>query len=146
MRDSLGGVVVLVIIVVFVVFVSAYMAFNVNYTKAFKMKNKIISTIEEYNAKCFAAGPCATEIKEYADEIGYKPHFKCNSSEGFKDGTDELYCYQEFKVVDNSKAGNIEKYYYRVVTRIDIQIPIIQNFFGLRILNVSGDTGLIIKK
>jgi hypothetical protein len=42
MRDAMGGSVALVIIVVFIVIALGYMAFNVNYTKAFNMKNKII--------------------------------------------------------------------------------------------------------
>ena len=43
MRDAFGGVANLVIIVVFLTLVSGYLAFNVNYTKAFRVKNKIIS-------------------------------------------------------------------------------------------------------
>ena len=42
MRDAIGGSVNLVIIVVFMLLVSGYLAFNINYTKAFKVKNKII--------------------------------------------------------------------------------------------------------
>ena len=76
MRDSLGSVVVLTIIVVFVVIVSAYMAFNVNYTKAFRMKNRIISLYEEYDGKCFSTGECETKIRNYAKEIGYNPSVK----------------------------------------------------------------------
>ena len=47
MRDSLGGAVNIIIIVVFIVIALGYMAFNVNYTKAFRMKNKIISVNKE---------------------------------------------------------------------------------------------------
>ena len=43
MRDALGGIVNITIIVVFLVIVSGYLAFNVNYTKAFRVKNKIIT-------------------------------------------------------------------------------------------------------
>ena len=46
MRDAIGGVVNITIIVTFLVIVSGYLAFNVNYTKAFRVKNKIITTIE----------------------------------------------------------------------------------------------------
>ena len=46
MRDSIGGSVVLIIIVVFIVVALGYMAFNVNYTKAFRMKNKVIAVYE----------------------------------------------------------------------------------------------------
>ena len=52
MRDAMGGTVVLVIIVVFIVVTLGYMAFNVNYTKAFRMKNKIISVYEDYKGDC----------------------------------------------------------------------------------------------
>ena len=45
MRDALGGSVTIVIIVVFIVIVLGYLAFNVNYTKAFRMKDKIISVL-----------------------------------------------------------------------------------------------------
>ena len=43
MRDAFGGLMNMVIIVVFLVLVSGYLAFNVNYTKAFRVKNKIIT-------------------------------------------------------------------------------------------------------
>ena len=47
MRDALGGTVTLVIIVVFIVIALGYMAFNVNYTKAFRMKDKIITLYDD---------------------------------------------------------------------------------------------------
>ena len=43
MNEGIGSTTILVIIVVFIALVSGYMAYNVNYTKAFRMKNKIIS-------------------------------------------------------------------------------------------------------
>ena len=52
MRDSLGGAVNVFIIVIFIVFALGYMAYNVNYTKAFRMKNKIVFTYEKYKGKC----------------------------------------------------------------------------------------------
>ena len=47
MRDGIGSVVMITIIIVFIVAASSYLAFNVNYTKAFRMKNKIISIYED---------------------------------------------------------------------------------------------------
>ena len=52
MRDAFGGLMNMVIIIVFLVLVSGYLAFNVNYTKAFRVKNKIITTIEQYEGNC----------------------------------------------------------------------------------------------
>ena len=68
MRDALGGLVNIVIIVVFLVIVSGYLAFNVNYTKAFRVKNKIISTIEN-NEGLDTDGKA--KISDYMQSIGY---------------------------------------------------------------------------
>ena len=49
MRDSLGGIPILAIVTLFIVIALSYVAFNVNYTKAFRMKNKIIEILQKYN-------------------------------------------------------------------------------------------------
>ena len=53
MRDAFGGVANLAIIIVFLTLVSGYLALNVNYTKAFRVKNKIISTFEQFEGNCY---------------------------------------------------------------------------------------------
>ena len=75
MRDAFGGLLNIVIIVVFMTLVSGYLAFNVSYAKAFKVKNKIISTIENYNANCDFNNPeneCYIDVSEYEHTIGYQ--------------------------------------------------------------------------
>ena len=52
MRDGIGSTVMITIIIAFIVCASSYLAYNVNYTKAFRMKNKIISVYEDYNGVC----------------------------------------------------------------------------------------------
>ena len=47
---------------------------------------------------------------------------------------------QKSKVSDNVFVDSKDEYYYRILTRINIQIPIIQNIFKLRVLNITGDT------
>ena len=153
MRDSLGGTVVLVIIVVFIAIVSAYLAFNVNYMKAFNMKNKIIEYYNWYEGDC--SKTCQDKIREYAKTIGYNPPSKltCPSgmvrAEGGKNST--IYCYSEHKVPRSSASVNIsddikDRYYYSIATTIDIRIPIVQNVFGYNLLSVSGDTKPFPKK
>ena len=34
----------------------------------------------------------------------------------------------------------MDHYYFTIVTTIDIDIPIVRNVFGLRLLTISGDT------
>ena len=148
MRDSSGGVVVLAIIVVFITFVSAYMAFNVNYTKAFRMKNKIISEYEKANGNCPSGSDCYSNIQAYAHEIGYEPSrnsFHCPDDDNYSmDSSHHLYCYKEVQVKSRSDKDSIndrvDGKYYRIVTKINIEIPIIDNVFDLDVFKISGDT------
>ena len=150
MRDSIGGSVIIVIIVVFIVVIMGYLAFNVNYTKAFRMKNKIISVYKEYNGECDSS--CNKEIESYAQKIGYKPsnRIKCNKIDqtgSFEANT--LYC--SWRVPVTTSTGDYysdtgEKFYYHIVTKINIQIPIISNVFDLQVFNISGDTAVFEKK
>lgn len=174
MNEGVGSTTIIVIIMVFITVVSAYMAYNVNYTKAFRMKNKIISLYEEYDGVCTNSlvngetKSCRQKLAEYGKEIGYSgADLNCSNNPFKPTGTGTLLSTQkvnlshqgvlssfcEYKMKGDTKASgsdivdeNPESYYYRIVTRIDIQIPIVQNVFQLRLLNVSGDTKLFIEK
>lgn len=147
MRDALGGTVVLVIIVFFTVVVLSYLAFNVNYTKASRMKNKIIATYEEFNGQC--ESNCQNKIKNYADEIGYnvgKSSLACDKN-GYNYGYNNLYCYKMVEInkevsnQTNGIVGDIKtRKYYKISTRINIELPIIQNIFSFQMFWINGDT------
>ena len=47
MKEAIGGVLSLNLILIFLVLISCYLAFSVNYTKAFRVKNEIRSIIEK---------------------------------------------------------------------------------------------------
>jgi len=153
MRDAMGGSVVIVIIVFFIVAVSAYLAFNVNYTKAFRMKNKIVSYYEEYkgecNNGCSGSNCCKSKIKAYAKEIGYDPA-DLNCADGYYE-VDGLYCAKAVEA-SSGKLSSSEVYddrggtyyYYKIVTKIDIRVPILDNVFGrLQVFQITGDTKVI---
>ena len=174
MNEGIGGISVVVVIIVFIVFATGYMAFNVNYTKAFRMKNKIISTYEKYNGNCEQGTTCEKEIKQYAKEIGYyigSKYLKCDNADVIPIGTDKkmvtngaemvevidgsreipnLYCEYKIKAQRSAASDKVfvdsdPQYYYRIVTRINIQMPIIGDSLGLRFLTVSGDTRIFSK-
>lgn len=143
MRDAMGGSVTLIIIVVFIVIALGYIAFNVNYTKAFRMKDKIISVYDDYNGDCSGA-KCKNEIKNYADKIGYSSgagtggYITCPS--GYSQ-VDNIYCIDE---VENSSqisdARGIKKH-YSIATKINLEIPIIKNIFkDMRFFYIFGET------
>ena len=122
MRDAMGGTVALVIIVVFIVIALGYMAFNVNYTKAFRMKNKIISVYEDYDGNCL--GECRNAIKSYAKTLGYSTGNSMSCPNGY------------YNSLDDAKS----KSYYRIITKINVEIPIINNILDLRVFYITGDT------
>ena len=143
MRDAFGGVTNLVIIVAFLALVSGYLAFNVNYTKAFRVKNKIISTFEQYEGNCDSGqrepNTCNGEIINYMKSIGYSaPSFRPANDETYDYICHDGYCYAQVEVANtNSDTG--KKAYFKVVTQINIDIPIINKILP-KIFQVSGDT------
>ena len=139
MSDSLGGTVIIIMIVVFILFGLGYVAFNVNYTKAFRMKDKIISLYNEHKGKCDS--DCASEIKSYAQKIGYvSARINCPCSGSGNDG----YCVCQYPIEKKSDSSSYndlgDKYYYHVVTKININIPIFNKMIDLKLFDVSGDT------
>ena len=137
MRDALGGTVNLVIIVMFIVIALSYMAFNVNYMKAYRMKNKIVDSYNDFDGQCDSN--CIAEIKEYASVIGYHPQ-QVACPEGYKPNDDFRYCIQEVtRSIDGVEP--VEMRYYKIATKIDFDFPIIRNILGnLNYFWIKGDT------
>ncbi len=134
MRDALGGVVNIAIIVVFMVIVSGYLAFNVNYTKAFRVKNKIISVIENREGLDEEG---KEEIKNYSKSIGYNVKgINCNT--GWEADNKVGFCY---KIVASENNNELNKGYYEIITFVSIDIPIIRNIMPhIEFFQVRGST------
>lgn len=84
MKEAYGGILNIVFVVIFLVIIEGILALVVSYTKAFKMKNSVISVIEEYEgsgcapeASLFASyntdSSCRRKIAEKANQINYAP-------------------------------------------------------------------------
>ena len=135
MRDAFGGIVSITIIVAFLVVVSGYLAFNVTYTKAFRMKNEVISKLTEYNGHC--GDVCKEKINSYARNIGYNVGKEANPNTQFEGSPAEVYCsdvgycWARYDVEDDQdtiEAGIVKdknQAYYQVTTKVVIDIPII---------------------
>lgn len=154
MRDALGGTVVLSIIIVFIVIALGYMAFNVNYMKAFNMKNKVISVYEAYDGDCVE--DCQKKIQEYSKKIGYTMgQMTCHEMEL---DPNHIYCAKEVdasnergqsdiqKLKGNGSSDIKERYYYKITTKINIEIPVISRIFDFRLFEITGDTKVFEKK
>ena len=140
MRDAMGGTVVIVIIVVFIVFALGYMSFNVNYTKAFRMKDKIISVYDDYNGVC--GSKCEQEIREYAKQLGYSSGAGTGGVITCPGGNyspkTNLYCVKEMPATTTSDGR--KRKYYSIVTRISMEIPVFKDVLNFNFFYVYGDT------
>lgn len=154
MQDAFGGILNIFLIAVFLIVVEGILAVTVSYTKAFKMKNYVIASIEQYEGSgCFPATgdgattetntACMQRIRNYAKHIAYSPaNLQCWDDYNNADG---LFCYGEVKDDGSLKDANtaVNKY-YRVITQVDISFPLVNRIMGLRFFQVSGDTRLIV--
>lgn len=144
MKDAFGGILNIFLIAIFLLIISGILGFVVNYTKAFRMKNTVISAIEQYEGSkgCFsdqAKGDtgCRDKIKNGAKKFGYHPA-RLYCPEGYTE-SDRIFCYKQ----ELSNSG--KHYVYTVITQVDANIPIIDRIMGLSIFQVHGETRPLLK-
>lgn len=146
MRDAIGGLVSINIIIVFLFLINGYLAYSVNYTKAFRMKNKIIDIIEAYEGHTEKA---QREIDAYMSQINYKPNRVLTQSAG-----SEYCCFNTLGYcIHATPAGSSTDYdddgyrgwNYKVITFVNIDIPIFNKILpGLgKLLHVTGETAAV---
>lgn len=144
------------IVVLFVVLFSSYLAISINYSKAFKVKNFILSTIERregytksltdtsldtdaVNNSETGTESAQSEINSYLKDFGYYTNViksgYCEKN-GYGKTMSGGYC---VKRVCN-EAGTGTSNYYKVTTFMRIEFPLIT--FALDI-PISGETKLI---
>ena len=135
MQDAFGGILSLVILAVFLLIVEGVLGLTVCYTKAFRMKNAIITTIEKYDGiGCFDEGKaCNNKIIEEANKLAYSPSVKLNCNKGFKN-VKNIFCYK------NNTPLWTDMTSYHIITQVDVNFPIINHIMGLSIFQVNGDT------
>ena len=86
MREAIGATWIFVIVIVFIVVFTGYLAFSVNYAKAFAMKDSIIDILEKYNGPGETADSASTvatpglvlqEINEKMKAVNYNSLGNC---------------------------------------------------------------------
>ena len=156
MKEAIGGVFSLEFIIVFLLILNGYMAFNVNYTKAFRVKNEIRSIIQKNEGLTDSA---MEQIEEYMDKVNYTQsagfNKYCQDHNMYTCTTDSgrSFC---MDVTTSDKYGTRETAsgkeniaaYYSITTFVDINIPVINKFFDRLggLFSVNGETSLIYTK
>ena len=139
MREAIGGAMSIQFIIIFLLLVNSYLAFTVNYTKAFRVKNEIISIIEKNegltgvgdNQMCGDGTDSATacgQIQTYLNQVGYNtPEFNCPVGYVKQPGG---YCTRPIcEGTHNSQVWNHQYVgaHYAVITYVQIKFPIVEN-------------------
>ena len=154
MKEAIGATWLLGIVLSFIALFSGYLAFSVNYSKAFRMKDGIVERIEKHG------GPNKEAIEDIGDlmnEIAYSSKGKCSTFFNNNDlnwggvnrnqvtkawdvssGENFNYCLQ--RVDSFNTNGQLSASYYKVYVFFSISLPIINtgSFF-----NVTGETANI---
>ncbi len=128
MREAIGGSFIFYFVIIFIALFILFFVGGLSYTKAFKVKNKIVDIIE--NNEGVINNATISEIDEKLGEIGYqintyRDHCKTdgrfeNATELTSGSSQYRYCIYEFK---STSKGN----YYGVVAYMYFQVPIINS-------------------
>ena len=158
MRDAIGGVFSLQIILVFVILINGYLAYSVNYTRAFRVKNEIINIVEESEG-FREGGTAATRISSLVKTAGYGLSSIQQQNVRNNNNVDGWYCNGQdgycIKCYDNTGNNSITSdnaeyrgVYYGVKTYVNMDIPVLNRIFtGLPdFLAVKGETKTIYAK
>lgn len=154
MKEAIANAGIFNLVIIFVIILLAFFIGSLSYSKAFKVKNKIIEEIEKDQGYTRGSNDSTeARVEEWIKNIGYRVNTGNNkntsvcpstvSGNGGADGKlinstgDYQYCVYEFNTcgqgTDYAKCGK----YYRVTTYMYFDIPIIS---GLLRLPVNGET------
>ena len=154
MRESIGGAWLFGIVIVFIFFFSGFLAYSISYTKAFNVKNNIISVIEENEGYSVDDGDLASKTDEELKQTVEGKAYRFIKQSGYNfSGAQGLGCegiqnnapnvtteggYCIVKYCPNGTA--ISNTHYKVTTFIVFKIPVIN--INVKI-PISGETRTI---
>lgn len=139
MREAVGGTWLFQIAIVFILLFAGYLALSVNYSRAFKVKNEILSIIERNEG---LRDKSIEDINNYLVTVNHTVIGKCDSeSSGFGNeramaGNTGVYCIKKSCV----SGDVVPKAIYKVTVFFKFDLPIIGDAFSFR---VEGETKLI---
>ncbi len=153
MREAIGGTWLTQIVIIFMLIFVAFLALTLNYTKAFKMKNDIITIIEEREGitinKNGKLNGSIGLINNYLEKNGYTILRACpEGSYGVSDLHSEAinyinkgqnakryyYCITKFHAPSTNYK---RKVYYQVAISLKFNLPILGDLFTFE---VTGNT------
>ena len=142
MREGISSYFNYTILFVVVLLFSGFVAIAMNYTKAYRMKNGILSNLERYSGNV-SDSAFLEEIKKGANNLGYKATSDMMNSvpNSYTCVTDQGWCYKKSSYKKNSQG--IKYYTIDIIVFINFDIPIIREVMPKRFFSMSGTTSSI---
>ncbi len=166
MREAIGGISIFQIVIFFILLFTGVMCLTINHSKAFGVKDEIITIIENEplgsnnNTSSFGLSESTNQkIVEHLNKAGYRITGKCpDGYDGYNrngelTSRDAAYCIRANRVEDKFVADAKEKcsnnkctvtsgdfpdmVYYDVVVFFQLDIPFIREIFNF---NLTGST------
>ena len=148
MREAVGSTFLFNLMIFFIFFFAAFLAIAINYSQAFRVKNQVVNTIEQYEGMSESS---RNDIFRKVGESRYYKQKKCDCG-------DDINC-NGGTYNDNANGGQVrnstgtpvnglcvrriesgEDTYYRVTTYVTFNLPIVGNFFTIPVV---GETKVI---
>lgn len=124
MRGAVGNALLLNIIMAFVAIILIFFTSILAYSKAYRVKNRIVELIEKYEKYDLEV---EKEIKKSMLEMGYQlGECKKTDDKVLKNNTGYKYCIEEIRL----KSGSENPKYYRITTYVQFYFPIIKQIFS----------------
>jgi len=142
MRDAVGGSLLLNIVVIFTSIVILFFAGIMAYSKAYKIKNRIIEVIEKNETYDDTVEP---KLEEDLRKSGYivatKTQVESKCEDGNLNTSEYLYCVYEKSCDKTDEDGNcVGQRHYEVVTFIHFDFPVIGDMLTFK---VKGETKML---
>ncbi len=138
MRQAIGSTWLMQLVIIFMLIFVAFLALTINFTKAFKIKNELITMIEKNEGLSAGENGTISLINNYLSHNGYMVKGKCDNLEyGVSnlnsddieeaiDGEDYFYCIKKTSFYTPSYP-NRAKYTVRIF--FHFSLPIIGDLF-----------------
>ena len=131
MKDSFGSAYMIYVFIFFVIIFITFISLILKYAQAFKVKDQIISIIEEYEGYGTGNGKSFENIESYIESTSYRPEV---GSENFNAINGQCSSTYKYCIAKHSTG---DATYYTVYTFVSWNFP----FFKLSgVWNIQGET------
>lgn len=142
MNESMGNAMLFNIVITFVIIMVGFFIASLAYSKAYKVKNKIVEEIEK--ERTFDSD-VASEVESWmqSNNVGYRVNtgsFTCDDYDGTEamsvGGQNYQYCVYELTTCNKNtedRCGN----YYHVITYMYLDLPVLEDVIKIP---VNGET------